>query len=589
MMMLVALAMGSAFGAAQGGGAFTAGEFPKVPGLAVDRSGIVANSAAADKLSFSQPLEAWEAVSSNSFGKTVFTSKQDWNPSKIRYNALSPGVTAYFGKGIRFRVASTGSPYLSWTEGSVDTDVPTPDSRFLTISFHNDQPPIVLGFIDKPCHLQISGKPGDYQIESAPDYAGWVRIALPNGDVPYATNSAASLGKLSNAVAANGLLWTQPDPELVSRDIMSDPLSVSVTYKFSQPAVLIPSYLTLAPLSGYAVRINSKTTHLGMVTDRRPSDVTVDGSLSIRFPIRQVPVGRAVGLGTVSMEPIGTVSPFDLGGVVELALDCCVSARDRLTLKTANTTLNTYLEQTPFFTDVPSGQKFPFKSDGAGIDLVAAHSLLMQLSDPNRDADGAANSLFQSLCWRQDWTTGLLGASDPVVARRASAVAAVTGASCLNDGFRLVAAQLQAGLSGEAGLAIWQTRRRLIAASPKFIEPIFGVRQAVFGISGKHEPGFDFGTYLLSPYRVRGDDQPFLNADWILSWPVVENKPSVLTFDAPAPYAAVPLENIDRLTIENPNRMVYAPTTAGTCRVQLAMAGRAAVPPATTPVPRYSE
>lgn len=560
-----------------------------IVGLKVAREGISIQAEGAFPIQFSEPAESWQSVDRTAMAETIFASKKDWNPSKIRFNRLAPGFTAFFAKGIRLRVASPDAPYLSWTEGSVGKDVPTPPSRCITLSYPSSQVPLCLGFMDQPCALQVSGEAGNWLVESPPGYSGWVRFSLPNGTTPMVTDSAATLGHLAQSVAEQTELRSGPDPDLLENEVLSDDQSITVTYKFSRGSIVVPPALQFAPLGGYPVRIQSEVIDIPVVTDQTPLEITKTAELSVRFPVKYLPGGRSLPMGQIDPTPLGTASSLDIPSVAELALANMIGARDRLAKTAAQATLDDYLAHVAF-TDHEDDQKLPFKLDGTGIDLASAQAFLMQSIQVAEGGKGEANALLQSVLKRYDWTTGLLEATDPSVSERATALAALTAALCPETDFRLIAGQLQAGLSGRKGLAIWRVRRHYLPAVPREIEPLPGLRQAVFGLAGPRTAETAFGVSLYSPIRIIGDIPLYLTADWHLKWSEIENKPAVFTLKAPTEFTALAAANLTKLVleIEEGVRFLYTPTVAGECDVELSFAHPPLVPPITV-LPHYSE
>lgn len=564
--------------------------FPHIPGFEITPQFIRADYVTADKLTFSEPLERWDSISQDARESVVYTSKKDWNPEKLHSNLLSPGFTAYFPKGIRFRTTSTGSPYLSWVDGSVDSDVPTPASKWLAISFRDDQPPLVLGFIGDGCSLQVTGKPGDWTIESPATYRGWVRFGLPFGATPHAANSAASLGKLCKAIAQNEIVWSGIEPKIVDRAIVSDAQSVTETITYNRDAVVMPTYYALAALGGYPIKIVTPHQRLGMVLDKSPTEISTTATLTVRFPVRRMGPGRALGIGLIEENPIGTVSPFDIPGVAELALENLIARRDRLTELAVTHTEQEYLQQAPWRTDPLRGQ-LPFAADGTGTDLAAAHAFLVSSDDLSQGDNSNAGSILTSLLWQQNYATGLIDAADPKTVQRTAAFCALACSLSNSDALRLSAGQFQAGLSGLRGLTLWRRRSNLLDAEPAVVEPLLGVRQAIFGLSGKKVEGTDFGASLYSAFRVIGDIQLSMSADWQLAWPTVENKPGLFQLVSPVDVSSLPVENLEKLSteIERFVRIIYTPTVGGTCRADLVVPPGTDKPPVVQPVPTYSE
>jgi hypothetical protein len=181
--------------------------FPSIACLSIDKAGLSAKQDAADKLKFASPSKSWKPVAISASGETILLDKAAWSPQKVRFDLWAPGVSLYFPTGLRFLIGSTAAPYLTWSEGSVTNGVPTPTSKWLALSFRDNQPPIALGFPGDATALSITGKPGAWVVSSKYDYSGWVRVGCPMGTRPLSANSAAALGRLANIMEEQADLW----------------------------------------------------------------------------------------------------------------------------------------------------------------------------------------------------------------------------------------------------------------------------------------------------------------------------------------------------------------------------------------------
>ncbi|CAN5434995.1 hypothetical protein BH11ARM1_BH11ARM1_09040 [soil metagenome] len=586
--VILFLLSASAFG--QGFGRFGYQNKPTIPGFTVDQSGIVAKHPRADKLQFVTPSKTWLPVQIAADGETLLLDKRPGNPLKIRLHLTAPGISYFYPAGVRFKVDSIAAPYLTWLDGSVTKGVPSPASSWLVVSFRNDQPPIILGFPDAPAALEVTGKPGDWEISSSAEYTGWVRVGLPIGTQGVAANTASSLGKLAQIADQQQFIWTHRAPTVIDQQVTTDALSVTSTWIYDQPGALVPRAAVFAALGGYPVKIISPHQRLEAVTEDGPIEVIPGNELTIRFPIRRVPTGRSISQGAQPGDSIATAAFQDIPSIADLAMESMSSARDNQTSKCATDTLTEYLGQIAFHKEPITKQDLPYDEKGTGLDLAAAHALLMQtlLSTAKLKAD--PNSLLTSVTWRQDWNSWLPSVDDGNISRRASALVAIAGAMCPEPKLRVVAGMYQAGLSGERGYQIWKRRNGRLATELPLLEPELGVRQALFGIGGKRQDGADYGASILSPFRCFSD-VPIIFENDVLRWPALEPKPSLLHLTAGFPLDIYPLSNLDSLITDTALGLFevkYVPITAGMCEARIVLENPKSIPKAARP-PRYSE
>src|SRR5262249_5753733 len=144
--------------------------------------------------------------------------------------------------------------------------------------------------------------------------------------------------------------------------------------------------------------------------------------------------------------------------VAELAFANLPASRDTQTKETAEEALTEYLGEAKYTTEPYSNQQLPYTADGAGLDLAAAHALLMQSTITTVKATSEPNSLLTSVLWRRDWRTWTIWTPDLDLSRRAEALGALAAALCPEPARRLDAAMLEAGLASQEGLKVWQAR-----------------------------------------------------------------------------------------------------------------------------------
>lgn len=515
MLLTATLALAQAFGR------FGYSEAPTIPGLNVDREGFVAKYGASEKFYFPQRTARWNIVSVTDAEENIDLGPGP-GPSTLDVNLLAPGFMLRFPKGFSLSLRSTSAPYLSWKEGSVGEHVPTPGVRWIAVSFKTKQPPIVLGFLDDSVSLLIDGKIGAWTLRTLKPYTGWVRVALPVGTTPLATDSAATLGKLSMSVAPQDSLWWQPDPKVKGFSVVDDDTAVEATWTFDRKGAVIPAGATLAQLGRYPLSIKSPSHRLDGHTEEGPVTICDDKTLTIRFPISRIPLGRAITIGAPMVEPIGTVSAFDVSSVVALAFENLVAARDRRSRNAAEETVNSLIQDSQYVVERHTNQRLPFPASGQGMDVVAANALLYQAYTMSTQATSLNNALLTSVGWRRDWYTWRFWADDKNVERRTGALAALAGALCPEPQRRLDAAMAQAGLAAERGLGIFLQRAAGKIDEPTYLEPLWTIRNTIFDMS-QIPPHFSpFARTLLGTVRIFGDTSVRCEEDAakgiLLSW-----------------------------------------------------------------------
>jgi hypothetical protein len=593
--VLVAAALAPSLSGAQAFGRFGYTQRLDLPGFLVDSEGFIAKQDAADRVRFARPAKVWKPTSTSEIEQTVALGGPAGNPAKVRANLLAPGFALYFEKGLSLKVSSTAAPYLTWREGSASAGLPTPNVRWAVLSFRDAQPPLVLGFPDGPSSLQISGKPGAWSIDGQADFHGWLRVGLPVGLQPTAANSAAALGHLALAAGAEEAIWSNSAPVLQRTEVQADEDAVTATWTFDRPGAQLPRAVTLAFLGGYPLRVLSPTRRLKFSLGDGPVEVCQTTELRLRLPARRVPTGRGLSLGAELGAPLGTASPFDLPSVVELALESLAATRDSQTQKAAEDTVGEFLSQGAYTKEPWSDQLLPYDPAGIGIDLAAAHAFLMQAVTSSTKATSEGNSLLTSVAWRRDWQTWLPWVPDVNIRRRAAAMSALTGVLCPEPERRLSAAMFQAGLSAERGFEVWRRRTGQIPKESPLIEPMSGLRQALFRLNGNPDDDAAYAETLMSPVRVFGDVPiRLLERDkaLILEWPALEPKPSVLRLVAGYEIQLEPVANLPRFRVDQvlgTSEVRYTPELAGTCEAKLTLPEWAKALPLSRPIPRYSE
>lgn len=565
----------------------------RLPALSMTREGIRAHHPEANQLRFDPVPPHWSPVATSETGQTVVLAAMGNSPvKKARADLFGLGCSLYVEGRLRLRATSTSSPFLTWTEGSVGSGVPTPAADWVALSFRDQQPPLAFGFESGPAALRIEGSSGDWAIETVEPYIGWVRVSAPNGIRPLRTNGAAELGELSALCRKLGSALFEPVPKLLSSDVEPDGLGLELRLAFDRPGAIVPPAWMLAPLAGYYVKLATDSELLPIQTEDGPIYVATEPAMNVRFPARRVPIGRALGYGPARLPEFGTVSSLHVPGVVELSLALLSGGADAPLRAIGTETLEGFFDQATYATEPFTKQSLPFSPSGDESDVVAAQSLLMQALQ-NGQTVPQTNSLLTSLGWRRDWFTCSLLLEDETRRRRAMALAALSGALSPDPLRRLDGAYFQAGLAGLEGLEIWRRRRGLPAGPLAKSDPMRALRARIFGMRAVGpEPYFE---YLLSPIRVLGprgfalEDRDGL---WYLVGLASDTGPISFSLLAPYSLAAEAGENVTELSAEDlfgNLQTTVRPKAAGPFTLRLIRPDWAPPLPASVPPPAYSE
>ena len=580
---------------AQAFGRFGYSETVDIPTFTVTKDGFRIKHDRADMFRFAEPAKRWRALLTSDLSQTVSLGAQEGNPEKARFDLLGAGFSLYFRSGMSLRLSSTAGPYITWHEGSAGPGVPTPKVDWLLISFRDSQPPVLLTLQGAKAAFQVKGRSGDWRLESEEPLAAWVRVVAPSGLLPQATNSAAALGELKGRVQKNLKYFLGPVPKLVDLKLESDETGVSATWEFDRPYAIVPMAASLAALGGYPLRMSSSTIRIDSSDPDGPVSVLTDTQMSIRFPVRRVPTGRALTLGMPSIPPTGTISPLDVEGVSELALLNLLALRDDLARETADETLTKYLGEANYTTEPHTNQRLPFGENGEGIDLAAAQALLMQSTISTVKATSEPNSLLTSVRWRRDWRTWQIWTPDSAVSLRAGSLAALAAALCPEPMRRLDAAMLEAGLAARKGLQVWRTRTGFTPGPEPEFGPLGGLRRAIFTYRSKTPEDDAFLGAVMSEIRVYGDRQVWAetkNGAIHLRWQAEDTKPMSIILASAYPLTATPTENLAQAFAEDALGFTVIRATAkerGLCEIRIGAPDWAGQIPKFVDPPRFRE
>ncbi|MBS1716595.1 MAG: hypothetical protein JSS72_02540 [Armatimonadetes bacterium] len=597
MVRTISLWLGLCLTALLGGqsiGRFGFHDLPEIPGFEFSAQGFRAKSGLADWLRFEAALTAPKYAAVTDTKAMMTFDRHKGEPSKLEVDLNVPGFRMYFPEGINLSLSSTSSPYLSWREGSVRNDVPTPAEQWLLLSFTQKQPAILLAFEGKAPSMIVDGKPGDWTLRNTDAFSGWVRIGLPCGTKEIDTRSVSALGDLVEKAAAHMKRWTGATPSLQSVQIDDSPLGLRVTWHYDRPGALVPTPVILAPLGGYPLELESRIERLDAYDDDGPLAVTSEPDLVVYFPARRVPLGRFLAFGKPDTFPLSTVSPIDVPSVVELALENLMGTRDPATVKLGESALGGFLDQTTFVTEPVSGQRLPYDSEGQGLDLAASHALLMQSLTTTRKASSDENSLLATVAMRTDWRSWQLWVQKRDIGRRAAALASIAAAMCPEPERRLSGAILQAGLASERGLNTYWKRIDSSHESVPLLETLYGIRQTLYALHGPQEAD-PFASALLSELRIVGDQNVEVRpseGSAMLCWTAAGKEPATFSLFSATPLTIEGADNLDGLEVsENFGAFTirYRAKGPGPCSARISHSTVAKPLPPSCPSPKYVE
>lgn len=578
---------------AQGGfGRFGYANWPPAPGFTVDATGFRSSSQGSDTFRFRVELPRFRVVEISERSATYAGPRLAGCPERFRVNLRSPGFEMFVPLGLDFRLSSLQAPLLSWGEGSVAEGVPTPHANWILVSFRDRQPPVLFVFRDGPGALVVTGSPGNWRLRTYDHYEGWVRVCLPRGHRDQRIADVTALGELVQEVQEHEELWTAPTPQLTGVDLRADDSGVTAIWNFDREGALLSPSAILAKAGGYPLSILSGVTVTGGDLEDGPTAFSRERRIVIRFPNRRLQPGRALTMGVPRELPPTEAEPTDIGAVSVLALANLGAWSERPLRARTQSVLDGFLQATPVVPEPHTQQRVPFAADGAGIDLAAAHALLMQSGMLARGEEGSPNSLFTSALWRMDSLTWRLWVGDEATARRAGALLAIAGSMSSEPEKRWLSAKLQAGLAAHRALETYRERRGFATPVAAQVEPMLGIRRALFGL--EPEVPSPFVQSLAGPVRVLAGPPMHVTVagDGLrLVWDHREGDSATLTLLADSAVELFPRVNLSSIRAQQSGGVVtvrYEPRSPGRVEALIRLAPSTGLPSALPP-PRYSE
>jgi len=540
----------------------------QIPDFRFELGGFRAKPARSDLFRFPSPTAVGRVLEISAYSATYWMTGQAGGPNKLRLHDYAPGLEMYFPQGVRLELSATRAPYLSWTEGSVGPGVPTPATGWVLVSFQDDQPPVLIASPSGRVSLQLDGRPGNWRLTSAQPGGQWLRFALPFGQESLATVTVADLGEACARVRRDEALWVQPAPKLLRIDAKETERGVLGTWIFDQPLVRLPWAAWMAPAGGYSTRMPTPRQLVPGPGWETPMAYARDGRFSVEFPMMPVRAGRSVVLGVPDGRKMPLGSAFQLEYVFQLAWETLLATPDASVDALAVGALNDYFVASPQEAEPWTGQRLPFRSNGEGLDLAAAQAFLAECL-ATAQGQPAPNPLLTSVLWTRDARTWLPSLGDPILRRRAAALAALAGWISTDPAVRLEGALFEAGLAAERGLALWQRERgqevEIVAR-----EPVERLRRQIF--SSPEVWSIDpFLRSLRSGIRIAGEQRAALvegTGRPQLVWSPAADLPRSLRIVSANPFELQLARNLRSLTRTSQEVWDYVPFGPGRCEAE---------------------
>lgn len=494
----------------------------------LEQGGFHVNFPNAEKFAYEGKTNLYAPTSTSPYEQTALLSREGLVPRKLRINLLAPGFSLYFESGFRLRLNSMQAPFLTWTEGSVGADVPTPPQPWVLVSFREQQPPVMLNFPDGNCSVVVSGAPGQWVLHGVDTDAHWVRITAPLGTQAKETSNAAQLGELVRAIQPNLAFWTGPIPAFKNVDVQESPDSITATWHFDKPGALVPFAAQFAPLGDDPIAIVSPVKSSGVFTEEGEILACAKEDLTIRFPLLKPVLGRALAAGAppVRIDPSGSAG---ISRDVALALADLQASCDLKTREEAEGLPAKFVAESTDSLEPFTGQRLPYDAAGNGLDRLAAAAFEDQATLSASGQTEQPNSLLLSLMLRSDPSRLTLWCDNDDLRRRSTALASL--ALLLNPSLnsRLQAAMFEAGLAAERGFMLWGSHRNLFAYRT-LLEPMDSLRATLFGANGVNPPD-RFVAPVVSPFHVFANFEVSasqLGDELTLSWMSRDETPKVM-------------------------------------------------------------
>ncbi|MBL8064919.1 MAG: hypothetical protein JNM34_03570 [Chthonomonadaceae bacterium] len=533
-----------------GQGRFFGSDLPKFPGFQFSSEGFKSAHPGSDLFKFPTSVK-FVRQSASPEGAYYVCDHFRGGPSSIGVNLRAMGFEAYFANGIDLRLTSLSGPLLTVMGASFGPETPAPASRWVLVSFADQQPPLLISFLGQPPEIVVSGSSGDWHVKSSP-FVGWARFSLPFGIKPKPANNVSTLGQMATDIKHREFLYIEQAPKLVSQKAERSPNSVDVTYEFDRPGAALPPAIGLAKLGGYAVKVFGDVADLRSTTEEGPVLVARRTTVKVRFPFR----GLKAGVPLVWGRPEGPQAPKREDTSIALS---CTAAQLALQLWFPDKWSNWAQSQL----------KAP---EPARPDVAASRALLWRAV--NREDDEAAqniNPALDRLIDRMDPMTWKIWEGDELIGRRASALSCLAAAIDGRAKTQAAGCALQAGLRARTVLVSYKSSHGLPAEQELRIEPMLALRKTLFE-GGKPDA---FSATLFSDVRLVGQVRGgfvLTKVGAILSWDAGDEGPGWFRLTGLRGLAVDPRRNLSDLTVdeqEEGSRVQFQAKARGSCSLSL--------------------
>lgn len=544
-----------------------------MPGFIFTESGFRARFQGSDMLLYPKPISFKLMESSRVTAK--YSGPIQANCAQgIVTNLMSPGVEAYFPNSASFKIKSIRGPILTVSDASYGPGTSTPESKWILLTFGDQQPPILFSFLGKQCGLVVQGKSGEWSLQTAKPFVGWIRISLPFGTQGISANGPSALGELAKTLQHQSTLWTQPTPRMVSRQIVKTDTSVQVRMRFDRASSLVPPALILSKLGGYKAKIYSPVSELRAWNENGPIVVTRTKELVFECPIQAISPGRPLTLGSASTLGATNEGKASIARVCQLGL----------------LLLTSWCPESA----VDQGRKM--LSDNARVDknfdTIAADSLLWRgLSWNSKSGPKLVNERLNALLLELDPLTFCFLGTDKNIARRASGICAISAALDSKPEINFLGAMLQMGMRAESVLPSFWKAKSLDGTEVSNLEPMSKLRNGLF-LQG---PNHSFINTFKSPMKIAGPESVQVEKrsdSFLMRWIFSKDDVPQLNFLTKLKLdfeATDDLLEYEEQSLEEFLALSYKPRKAGSCSIKFrAINGNLVLPDSISP-PAYSE